>query len=140
MEKFDDIIKDKIFDMEVTPPAGLWHQISDKLDSSEQGIAAPVKERGKSISLVWIARIAAVFIGLVAIGLNLMNKETTAVANNDSAAVSTAPANTIQQNTVPAVTYVKTQVAVKEDKAVEQGIENSKKDNNRKSVLRRVTV
>jgi hypothetical protein len=69
MEKFDSYIKSKVEQMEIEPPAGFWHQISEELNTTEASIDKTVTK--KKFSYTLFLKIAAVFIGVFYLGNNL---------------------------------------------------------------------
>lgn len=83
MEQFDKHIQEKLSNMEMSPPSGFWHNISDQLDAIETPEAAVSTS---SHTFYKILRVAAVFVGFFSLGF-LFYSSNTSVDDSEVASV-----------------------------------------------------
>jgi hypothetical protein len=83
MEQFDKHIQEKLSNMEMSPPSGFWHNISDQLDAIETPEATV---RTSSHTFYRILRVAAVFVGFFSLGF-LFYSSNTSVDDSEVASV-----------------------------------------------------
>lgn len=73
MDQFDKHIKDKLSNMEMAPPPGFWHTISDQLDTIE---TPQTVVSNSPHPLYRVLRVAVVFVGFFSLGFLFYNSNT----------------------------------------------------------------